>query len=84
MNISQNWRLNGERYYLRCSEDAQGYKHFPPQPDIERRLLAHYEWEIEAEGEADQQTGSEVLAVGVLGTDTDTEDTNTKGTKEAA
>ncbi|MCQ3930487.1 MAG: hypothetical protein DPW16_08490 [Chloroflexi bacterium] len=60
MNISQNWRLNPQRYTLEGSSNEQGEVTFPPRPNIENRLPEHYEFELDGEVEAE---APEVVAI---------------------
>lgn len=60
MNISQNWRLNPQRYTLEGSSNEQGEVTFPPRPNIENRSLEHYEFELDGDVKTEE---TEVVAI---------------------
>ncbi|MBI5931706.1 MAG: hypothetical protein HY862_20520 [Chloroflexi bacterium] len=49
MNISQNWRLNPQRYTLEGATNDQGEVSFPPRPNIETRAPERYDFELNDE-----------------------------------
>lgn len=63
MNISQNWRLNRQRYTLEGASNNEGEVTFPPRPNIENRTPERYEFDLDGEIEAVETEEAEIVAV---------------------